>query len=286
MTAYRDRDAAAGWATGPDRVLYGRLAEVLVAACPTLTGRTVLDLGAGTGAASRAAVAAGARVFAVDRAPEMLTHDAAARPPAAAAAALALPLADASVDGVLAAFLLNHLPDPAAALAEARRVTRTGGFLAASTFHAGWDHPVKHVVDGVAASFGYTPPGWYRELKSGHAPQAGDPDNLAAAARAAGLDDVQVRIRTVDAGAAGARDLVRWRLGMAQLSPFVACLAPADPDRLTALAVERLGPNPERLRPEVLLLSAIVPRPEPPACPPRLRAPRAPAVASRPAGRA
>ena len=40
-----------------------------------------------------------------------------------------LPFADASVDALFAAGLVNHLPDPAAGLAELARVTRAGGLL-------------------------------------------------------------------------------------------------------------------------------------------------------------
>ena len=51
--------AAAGWADGPGQV-YGPLARALVGAAPVpVAGGRVLDLGAGTGVAGRAALAAG-----------------------------------------------------------------------------------------------------------------------------------------------------------------------------------------------------------------------------------
>ncbi|WP_145792269.1 class I SAM-dependent methyltransferase [Kitasatospora atroaurantiaca] len=43
-----------------------------------------------------------------------------------------LPFADASFDAVVANFVVNHVEDPVAALAELRRVTRPGGRIAAS----------------------------------------------------------------------------------------------------------------------------------------------------------
>jgi SAM-dependent methyltransferase len=52
-----------------------------------------------------------------------------------------LPLADASVDAVLSTQVLEHVPDPAAYLLEARRVLRANGNLILST-HGVWSfHP-------------------------------------------------------------------------------------------------------------------------------------------------
>ena len=52
--------AAADWAVGPERV-YTPLARALIGAAPVpVAGGLVLDLGAGTGVAGRAALAAGA----------------------------------------------------------------------------------------------------------------------------------------------------------------------------------------------------------------------------------
>ncbi len=149
--------AAGGWASGPGP-MYERLAAALIAAAPVpLAGIRVLDLGAGTGAAGRAALAAGAgQVVAADLAVGMLRAAGPALHPVAADAA-ALPFRAGSFDLVTAAFCLNHLPDPAAALAEARRV---GAALAASTFASGWTHPAKDAVDAALRPFGYRePPG-------------------------------------------------------------------------------------------------------------------------------
>jgi ubiquinone/menaquinone biosynthesis C-methylase UbiE len=103
--------AAAGWASGPGPV-YTRLAEALIAAAPVpLAGRRVLDLGAGTGAAGRAALAAGAgQVVAADLATGMLRVAGAGLHPVAGDAQ-ALPFRAGSFDLVAAAFCLNHLPD-------------------------------------------------------------------------------------------------------------------------------------------------------------------------------
>jgi len=116
--------AASAWADGPGP-LYTQLARVLVATAPVpLAGAVVLDLGAGTGAAGWAALAAGARqVVAADLSPGMLRHarDRGAPAPRRGAAwepiaadAVALPFRDHSFDLVLAAFCLNHLDSLAA----------------------------------------------------------------------------------------------------------------------------------------------------------------------------
>jgi len=210
--------AAGGWASGPGP-MYDRLAAELIAAAPVpLAGRRVLDLGAGTGAAGRAALAAGAgQVVAADLAVGMLRAAGPALHPVAADAA-ALPFRPGSFDLVAAAFCLNHLPDPAAALAGARRVSAA---LAASTFAPGWTHPAKDAVDAALRPFGYREPAW-------HACLSLDADRLADRAAAAGFSRVRVRTVTVQAGLVTPAELAAWRLGLAQFAPFLRSLdAPA-----------------------------------------------------------
>ncbi len=211
----RAYDAAAdGWDAGPGP-LYEPLAEALVAAAPVpLAGRVVLDLGAGTGAAGRAALAAGARrVVGADLSEAILRRPApqggaAGRP--VAADATALPFRDGCFDLVLAAFCLNHLDRPEEGLAQARRV---GAAIAASTFAPGWTHPAKDAVDEAIRSFGYRPPTWYTTLAPGE--RAADPHLLAACAAAAGFTSVQTRTMAVRTPIATPAKLAAWRLGMA-----------------------------------------------------------------------
>src|SRR6188472_1203763 len=125
--------AAAAWADDAELV-YGPLADALLACAPELTGQLVMDVGAGTGAVSHRLVAAGARAVAVDASWSMLAHQASSRPPAVVGDISRLPLVDDAVDGAAAAFVLNHLADPVAALVEMRRVVRPGGFIVASVF--------------------------------------------------------------------------------------------------------------------------------------------------------
>jgi SAM-dependent methyltransferase len=100
-------------------------------------GAVALDLGCGTGRALpslREAVGPAGTVIALDLTPHMLEATRAADRARYAALLLAdahrLPLADACVDAVFAAGLVNHLHDTHAGLEELARVTRASGRLA------------------------------------------------------------------------------------------------------------------------------------------------------------
>ena len=213
--------AAAGWARGPEQV-YAPLARALLAASGgPVAGLRVLDLGAGTGAAGRAALAAGAAsVVSAVLAPGMLRQCAAAAHPVLADAA-ALPFRDGCFDLVLAAFCLNHLGDGAAALGESRRVA---GRLAASFFAPGWTHPAKAAVDSALRRFGYQPPAWYTAMQQDAAARAADPRVLAREAATAGFTGVRLRTIAVPTELTRPADLAAWRLGLAHVAPFVQSL--------------------------------------------------------------
>lgn len=106
------------------------LAKVVAAPGP------IADLGCGPGSHALALARRGYDVIGVDGSPRMVdvartraaqdeidatfeVHDVSAR----------LPFADASLGGVLAILVLQHLPQPAAFIAEIRRCLRPGGYL-------------------------------------------------------------------------------------------------------------------------------------------------------------
>lgn len=248
----------AAWQGGPGRI-YDRLAEVLVEASPVaVKGSRALDLGAGTGAASRALLGAGAaHVVAVDAALGMLAHHAASRPPAVLGEALALPFSDAAFDVTVAAFSLNHLTDPAAGLREAARVTRPRGAVLASAYAADDDHPVKVAVEAALAARGWAPEPWYEAVRHDAAPRLATADAARVAAETAGLD-ADAEIRRVPFPELGPSDLVAWRLGVAQHAPFVARL-PTEEARaaLAEDAVARLGDDWPPLVRSVVILRAV-----------------------------
>jgi SAM-dependent methyltransferase len=242
--------AAGGWDDGPGR-MYGDLAAALVKVAGPVTGRRVLDLGAGTGAAARAALAAGAaQVVAADLAPAMLARCSAGPRPVAGDAA-ALPFRDRCFDLALAAFCLGHVPDVAGCLAEVRRVSAA---LAVSSFAPGWTHPAKDAVDGVLAGFGYRPPDWYQAFKRDTEPRSQDPGWLRGQLAAAGFGAVQVRTLSVRTAVTTAPQIAAWRLGMAHVAPFVAALPPARRAELCQAAEAAAGAGP--LAVSVLILTA------------------------------
>jgi SAM-dependent methyltransferase len=213
--------SAQAWAAGPASA-YRALADALVGASPTsLRGARVLDLGAGTGVAAVAASRAGASwLVGVDLADAMLRVGT-GWDGRTVAAAEALPFREGSFDVVVAAFCLNHLPDPRAALLEVRRVATA---ILASAFVRGWTHPAKAIVDTVASRNGFAVPSWYAESKSAASDSVEDPTLLEAVARSAGFTRARVTTVDVDTGLTTPGQLTAWRLGMAHLAPFVASL--------------------------------------------------------------
>ena len=250
--------AVDGWASGPTP-LYRRLAQALVDASPVaLADRDVLDLGAGTGVASAVLREVGARPVGVDIAWQMLRHRASQRPPGVAGAAQALPFRAGAFDAVVAAFCLNHLPDPSAGLAECRRVTRPGGVVLASTFPADAEHPAKAIVETTLEEFGYRRPHWYQTFKERIAALTGDADALARAAIDGGLIDVEVVRRDVEAGVDRPELAVEWRLNMPHTLEFVAALDPTSVAALRSRAATSLSDDLPSTVP-ILVLTATVP---------------------------
>jgi demethylmenaquinone methyltransferase / 2-methoxy-6-polyprenyl-1,4-benzoquinol methylase len=110
--------------------------RAVVDAVRPAAGERILDLAAGTGESSVPLARTGARVVACDFSLGMLAVGAAHRPefPFVAGDALALPFRDDCFDAVTISFGLRNTHDPAAALAELRRVTRPGGRLVVCEF--------------------------------------------------------------------------------------------------------------------------------------------------------
>jgi ubiquinone/menaquinone biosynthesis C-methylase UbiE len=251
--------AAAGWATGAELV-YRPIASELVAMSPhPLRGRRVLDVGAGTGAATPALLRRGARPVSVDLSHHMLSWGAAARPPATVGDITRLPIRDEAVDDVVAAFVLNHLTDPAAGLAEAIRVTRPGGGLLACVYSSAANNTVRDSLDDAARAEGWEPPQWYDEVKRSAVPLLASAEKMTAVAQQAGLRELAIDERAVDVGVTTATQLVNYRLGQAHFTPWLDRLGPdrAAETRIRLAAAIAAVMTP--FQPIVVFLAALIP---------------------------
>jgi ubiquinone/menaquinone biosynthesis C-methylase UbiE len=251
--------AAARWADGASLV-YAPIARELVACRRhSLAGRTVLDVGAGTGVASAALTDQGARCVAVDLSHEMLAWNAVRRPPAAVADVRRLPIRDRAVDDFVAAFVFNHLLDPAAAFAEAARVTRPAGTLLGCVYGINNRSPVRDALDEAARQAGWQTPRWYSDMKEHAVPLLGTADDMRRVANDAGLVDVIVDERAVDVGVTTAEELVDYRLGQAHFSDWLGGLTPDQVEQTRTRLVQAIEPIMTPFRPVVVFLSAYFP---------------------------
>lgn len=249
---------APGWDAHAGRV-YGPIAAQLVAAAPhPLAGRCVLDAGAGTGLASIELATAGARVIALDLSPDMLRWRRSTRPPAVVGRIGTLPLRAGAVDDVVAAFVLNHLDEPVAALRDLARVTRAGGAVLATVFANSSQSTSRDRIDEVAVAHGFRWPDWYRRLKGVAAPQLGTVDSMAESTRAAGLVVVDAVEYAADVGLDVADDLVDYRLGQAHCRAWLDSLPDEGRAAVRAAAIAAVTPVMEPYRPHVVRLVATV----------------------------
>jgi SAM-dependent methyltransferase len=119
---------------------------------PDIAGASGLDIGCGEGGNTRALAERGARIVALDIAPTFLRHAHAAEVATPLGIrfvrgdASALPFAADSFDFATAFMSLMDMPDQAAALAEAYRVLRTGGFLQFSILHPCFMPPHRRLL--------------------------------------------------------------------------------------------------------------------------------------------
>ena len=172
----------------------------LAAAAAVRPGDRVLDACCGTGDMALADRAAGGGVTGVDFSEPMLER---ARKKAAdvewlRADATALPFADGSFDAVTVAFGIRNLPDLESGLRELARVTRPGGRLGCLeiTRPQGVLRPFFRLwFDGLVPLVGKVLPGGgaYSYLPASVRRFPG-PEDLAAAARAAGWSDLEWRL--------------------------------------------------------------------------------------------
>ena len=189
---WRDPATAVGYASG-----FAQAARMCVAAtveeAGAAPGMEALDLCCGHGIVAEGLAAAGCAVTMLDFSPVMLEM-ARARVPSARAIegdAGRLPFADAAFDAATMGFGLPHLPDPAAALAEAHRVLRPGARFAGSCWLPAEESLGLGAVFRAIAAHGdpsvALPPGPAMNAFA-------DPDHAFPALEAAGFADPRIRI--------------------------------------------------------------------------------------------
>lgn len=120
---------------------------------------TVADLGCGTGQLSEALAPFVQRVIAVDGSREMLRAAARRLEPIVnvelrAGELESLPIADGEADAALLSLVLHYVPDPRQALAEARRVLRSGGRLLVVDMEAHEREEYRHEMGHAWLGFG------------------------------------------------------------------------------------------------------------------------------------
>jgi SAM-dependent methyltransferase len=190
-----DRSMWVGRATAYQRGfarLTAHTAAALLDAAGVGAGTRLLDVGTGPGVVARAAVARGARVTAIDAEPSMA--EAAARNVPGLDVRVAglpdLPLPDAAFDAVTGNFVINHTGDPAAALAELRRVLREGGRLALTC----WSYPPSAALSIAAEAIEAAGVPWPDDIPVPPFRVYSSPDAFAALLAGAGLAGATARL--------------------------------------------------------------------------------------------
>lgn len=165
----------------------------LLEAAGVRPGLRVLDIACGTGLASGAAAAAGARVTGVDFSPAMLVMARSLHPAISfeAGDAEALPFADATFDAVVSNFGVHHFERPPRAMSEARRVLTPGGTFAFTIWAEPKDNTAWRLVSDAVSACG--------RPVSLPATESGPPtaENFSRLMREAGFDARSVRSECV-----------------------------------------------------------------------------------------
>jgi ubiquinone/menaquinone biosynthesis C-methylase UbiE len=162
----------------------------LLQAAGVRAGMRVLDVACGTGVASGAAEAAGARVTAVDFSPAMLLTARSLHPAVQfhIGDAEALPLAATCFDAAISNFGIHHVENPARAIAEVHRVLRPGATFAFTFWADPQDNtPWRIVYEAIRARGRLDVP-----MPAGTSAHA-TPDNFSRLMSAAGFDKRGIR---------------------------------------------------------------------------------------------
>lgn len=162
-------------------------------------GQRVIDVGAGTGAVTRAALTVGANVTAFDISVNMLLASQRSGASQAVCGALPhLPFFDAVFDSVVSAFVLTHVDDADGSVREMRRVLKRGGGMALSSWSSADDVYAATCAEVVAE---FIDPAVVAEAAQRVLPgefRFSQPDGLVSLLDACGLRSVRGESRTFE----------------------------------------------------------------------------------------
>lgn len=228
--------------------IFDALSRRLVTTADVGPGDRVLDVACGTGVVARAAarrVGSSGAVTGIDVNPDML---ATARRSAAQVTppidwrqgdAEALPFDDDAFDVVLCQEAVQFFSDRVAALREMHRVAVPGGRVAFSVLRSVEHNPVYAIF---AQALGdHAGDAAEQMMRSPFA--LGDADALRAAARAAGLTDVGIRIAVNEERFASVREFVRQEAASSPLAGPLGALAEVQRTALVASLEQQLAPQ-------------------------------------------
>jgi SAM-dependent methyltransferase len=174
------------------------------------------------------------------------------------AGAEALPFDDAEFDHALAQLVVNFMTDPAAGVAEMRRVTRARGTVAAAVWDYGGEMTLLRTLWDAAAAL--DPAAADRD--EGRSMRFGTPHELCELWTAAGLEEVQVAPAVVTAGYDDFDDL--WAPLELGIGPSGAYVTSLDEDARAALKAElrrrlSVGDEPFRLSARAWIATGVTP---------------------------
>ena len=245
-------EVAPGWARWADVVeaQAAPLTAALLAAAAVQPGDHLFELAAGPGALaptwSKLTGPTG-RVLLTDGSPAMVDvarskSEGLANVDTATIDITAIDQPDGSFDVVVCRMGLMFAPDPAAALAEIRRVLQPGGRFAALTWAGAEHNPWLTCVGAAAARAGLVPAGSAADI--GVIFSLGDPEELAALVTGAGFVDVDVRTVETTMHVERVDDYVDQICALAP--PLASALRGVPEDALDALrraAAELMAPH-------------------------------------------